>query len=426
MREIDVLIDKEKNKKIQVLGPVINRIKKDPNIIAELRESTGYLDLEYDNVSIGQRFYHEWFRDHNIKKCKHCGKNAKFSQYNRFSDKIGKKDSNYYTHCGSVRCLIEDFRDRGNNKQGYGALIAKISGNKDTQKELFLLTNFLDKSYPTISDSQRFYHIFFDMMDLELCEFCKEPRKYGFMNKFSEIIDKKDSNYCKTCGKNDCVTLSNIKYSKIGISNKYGVDNIWDIPGYREKMEKNNIDKWGTPYIMGSKHFKEKTKEKIEKEWGGNHPTKSKGVQSKKRKTNLIKYGFECSLQNPMVYDRHTKSCYTSKKYILPSGKIIYLQGYENMAMDILLKKYKEEDLIVSKKDIVDKTGIFSYIFLDKECLYYPDIYIESDNKIIEVKSEYTYNLSINQNELKKNSVINKNINFEFWIFDGNKNLRVI
>jgi hypothetical protein len=90
------------------------------------------------------------------------------------------------------------------------------------------------------------------------------------------------------------------------------------------------------------------------------------------------------------------------------------------------LENYKEDDLIVSKKDIIDKTGIFSYTFLGKECLYFPDIYIKSDNRIIEVKSEYTYNISINQNTLKKYSVLNKNINFEFWIFDGNRNLKVI
>lgn len=426
MKELDALIKNEKNKETQVLGPLINKIKRDTNMILELEELTLYLDIEYDNVSIGQRFYHVWFNEHSIRKCKYCTKNDKFSTYDRFSAKIGKKDSNYYTHCGSVRCLIDDFKERGNSKQGYGALIAKISGNADTRKELILMTSFLDEIYSSISDSQRFYHVFFNKMTLELCEFCREPRKYGFMNKFSEIIDKKDSNYCRTCNKPDCVTLANIKYSKIGLLNKHGVDNIWNIPGYREGLENTNIEKYGVKYYTSSDEFKEKCTEKYNLDWEGKHPTRFKSVQDKKRKTNLIKYGFECSLKNPTVYDYNTKSCYKTKEYILPSGKIVYFQGYENMAMDILLENYKEDDLIVSKKDIIDKTGIFSYTFLGKECLYFPDIYIKSDNRIIEVKSEYTYNVSINQNTLKKHSVLNKNINFEFWIFDGNRNLKVI
>jgi hypothetical protein len=440
MKELDTLIKNEKNKETQVLGPLINKMKRDVNMIDELKESTRYLDIEYDNVSIGQRFYHVWFNEHSIRKCKYCTKNAKFSTYDRFSDKIGKKDSNYYTHCGSVRCLIEDFKERGNSKQGYGALIAKISGNSGTRKELLLLTSFLNEVYSNISDSQRFYHIFFNKMDLELCEFCGEPRKYGFMNKFSEAIDKKDSNYCRTCSKIDCARLANVKYSKIGTLNKYGVGNIWNIPGYRENVEKNNLEKWGSPYIMGSEHFKEKTKEKIEREWGGSHPTKHKSVQDKIKKTTLEKYGYDCILKdrekmkkgmlekygedhNMKILSIHEKTMKSMKRYysyILPSGKIIKLQGYEKFGVEYLLNFFDESDIETDQKEINKILGQIKY-GMDKK--YYPDIYVKSINKIFEIKSSYIYNLNLEKNLAKKEACERKGIEFEFLIFDNLGNL---
>lgn len=60
----------------------------------------------------------------------------------------------------------------------------------------------------------------------------------------------------------------------------------------------------------------------------------------------------------------------------------------------------------------------FNYIGEDeKQHRYYPDIYLKSENKVIEVKSEYTYNKELEKNQLKKACVQNLNVKFEFWIF---------
>jgi len=429
MNNLGIRIENEKIKGTQVLGPFINKIKRDPSMISELNKSTQYLDTAYNNVSMGQRFYHVWFSDHEIKKCKYCTKNAKFSAYDRFSGDINKKDSNYYEHCGSVRCLIEDFKERGNGNQGYGSLIAKISENIDTRNELLLLTSFLDEEYSSISNSQRFYHIFFNRMELELCEFCESPRKYGFMDKFSEIQDKRDSNYCRTCNKQECISLANIKYSKIGLMNKHGVDNIWDIPGYREGLENSNMEKYGAKYYTSTGQFREKCEEKYQLDWDGKHPTSHQSTKEKKYKTNMEKYGFTCTLQNPKIHDKHLKSCYKTKKYTMPSGKIINVQGYEPWVLDKLLNhnKEREDNIITGKHEISEILGDFKYIN-DNNAIshYFPDIYLKSSDKIIEVKSQYTYSINIEENIKKKKSVIAKGLTFEFWIFDTKKNLTII
>jgi len=49
---------------------------------------------------------------------------------------------------------------------------------------------------------------------------------------------------------------------------------------------------------------------------------------------------------------------------------------------------------------------------------YYPDFYIKKDNKIIEVKSIYTYNIDIEKNLLKQKACLDAGYNFEFWIYD--------
>ena len=119
------------------------------------------------------------------------------------------------------------------------------------------------------------------------------------------------------------------------------------------------------------------------------------------------------------------KNSFSYKSYRLPSGKVVSLQGYEPKAMDFLLKNYSESDLFTKNSDIEKLIGKFSYFDDDmKEHRYYPDIYIKSENRIIEVKSDFTYELDIAKNEKKKESVINRNIKFNFLIIFSNGDIQ--
>ena len=57
------------------------------------------------------------------------------------------------------------------------------------------------------------------------------------------------------------------------------------------------------------------------------------------------------------------------------------------------------------------------YKFKSKTLRYYPDIYIESENLIIEVKSTYTYKVSLIKNMIKSLSTRKLNLDFEFWVY---------
>lgn len=110
--------------------------------------------------------------------------------------------------------------------------------------------------------------------------------------------------------------------------------------------------------------------------------------------------------------------------YLLPSKKIIRVQGYESKALNILFEKYNENDIIIGSKNI-HKYLNKRFYYYDKNNIkhqYFPDLYIIPDKKIIEVKSEWTYNKKGTSdyweeiNNLKRNSVIKNNIKFEFMI----------
>jgi hypothetical protein len=111
-----------------------------------------------------------------------------------------------------------------------------------------------------------------------------------------------------------------------------------------------------------------------------------------------------------------------AKNYILPSGRIVRIQGYENYGIEFLLNKgIDEKDIIIGNKEIEKEIGLF--FFYDtkkkKERRYFPDIFIKSENKIYEVKSTYTMKLDIDLINMKKESIINRGFNFEFLVFNA-------
>ena len=55
-------------------------------------------------------------------------------------------------------------------------------------------------------------------------------------------------------------------------------------------------------------------------------------------------------MQNKELFRKQQKTSYSKKEYKFPSGKIVTVQGYENLALDILIKQYKEEDIFTSEE----------------------------------------------------------------------------
>jgi hypothetical protein len=131
---------------------------------------------------------------------------------------------------------------------------------------------------------------------------------------------------------------------------------------------------------------------------------------------SLIKYCSDNSIELLEDYNKIN----IVKTYSFPSGNEIKYQGYENYALDELIKNYVETDIIIGAKNVptiwyIDSDG--------KKHRHYVDIFIPTENKCIEVKSIWTF-------KKKKDNVLDKmkcakeqGYLYEIWVYDnkGNK-----
>lgn len=230
--------------------------------------------------------------------------------------------------------------------------------------------------------------------------------------------------YQSSCGSHKC-TFINKKRNESSNKTfllKYG-SHPMKTEATKSKLKKSIIDKYGVDSLMKVEEVKEKIKETNLKRYGVYHAMQSNIIKDKVKKTNFEKYGGH-PMQKEDNFLNNLKSRVKFKNYTLPSGKIIKVQGYENIALDILLLKYSENDILYTVKDINKATGVIYY--MDEKNIrrrYYPDFYIKSINKIYEAKSTWTYKSKIEKNKKKMEACQKIGIKFEFIICDykGNR-----
>ena len=219
--------------------------------------------------------------------------------------------------------------------------------------------------------------------------------------------------------------------------NKYGVDIASKLPEVIEKNKQSHINNWGD-YAMRTNEIVTKRNETCIERYGG-VGMGSDELFSKMKNTNIEKYGAEYYSTTNDWYDKCVNSAlkkygkewvskvdsinvkqqsggYSYHYFEFPSGKVVRVQGYEPKVLTKLVIDYEESDIIVGVQNIIDEIGFFHYEYEGETHRYYPDIYIKSENRVIEVKSTYTFNKEKEKNLLKRDSVINRNINFKFII----------
>lgn len=103
------------------------------------------------------------------------------------------------------------------------------------------------------------------------------------------------------------------------------------------------------------------------------------------------------------------------KKYVLPSGNEIYVQGYEPQFLDYVFQKklLKEEEFDFQPKTI-------SYMKNSKKHHYFPDFHIPKLNMIVEVKSPWVLQKQTPETQLLKEQAT-KQAGFDYiLILDNN------
>jgi hypothetical protein len=134
------------------------------------------------------------------------------------------------------------------------------------------------------------------------------------------------------------------------------------------------------------------------------------------KKTCLEKYHTEHASQSIEVQERCEKSGHSYKSYILPSDAEIKIQGYENFALDALLKTYAEHQLKTSRQD---QPEIWWTDEKSQRHRYFSDIFIPHKNLIIEVKSTWTYEKGMKQGKLvlQREACLRAGYDYKYMIY---------
>lgn len=182
-----------------------------------------------------------------------------------------------------------------------------------------------------------------------------------------------------------------------------------------EKQKETCMKKFGVSNAGQCEEIKKKIKDAYQAKYGM-HPLKTDEVKSKRVKTCLEKYGGHPN-QNKEVQVKSEATSFSYKDYMMPSGTIVKYQGYENLALDELVQLYEEDDIHVGRSDVPS----VNYYIGDKKHVYFPDFFIPSENKIIEVKSEWTIQLRRGNIEEKANATVEAGYKYEIWIYNVKK-----
>jgi len=203
---------------------------------------------------------------------------------------------------------------------------------------------------------------------------------------------------------------------------RYGVEYYLNSTDVKIKGKETSLQKYGTEHPSQSHVVKNKINETCLGKYGTEHYFQSDDKKQKSKETCLKKYGTEYATQNLEIMEKIQNNSYKYKEYKMPSGVIKKVQGYESFALDELVKSYTEDQLKTDRKDVPR----VEYMMGENKHFYFPDIYIPDENKIIEVKSTWTFNKKKDITMMKANSCKEKGYCFELWIYDGKGGKQII
>jgi len=396
------------------LAALKNAIKKNKYgfSINKLRELTHNLDsIVIESTEIYNRCWHLYDDSRLISLCPVCGKQ------NKFLDLV----KGYAKNCGKKKCqnrytIIQ--RDKSMMNKFGVTNVSQLDYVKKKRTETFIKRYGVENPYQAKFVKEKIKETNLEKYGVENVSQNKEIQEKR-IESFKDNIDQWRKSFKKTSNE------------------RFGTDYPWQSEDIRKKVQKifdekydghplrkkefmdklkaTNMKRYGMEFLLMDNEWKKK---KMLEKYGVEHPMYLEETKKKIQETCLKNYGETSHMKNADFYDRFIKNLFKTKDYELPSGRIVQVQGYEPLALDGLFEAgYEEIDIIVDNKDIENFIGKVIYKTNDgKSHRYYPDIYIVSENRVIEVKSEYTFRKNKEINLLKMQAVLDMGIEFEFKI----------
>jgi hypothetical protein len=191
---------------------------------------------------------------------------------------------------------------------------------------------------------------------------------------------------------------------------EYEVDHYSKAPKIKQKVEETIFSNFGVKNVFQIPYVKEKNRIALIEQ--------KDEIVEKRKQTSLKNWGTEHPLQNAVLSEKASKNAYGLKEYTFPSGRIVKIQGTENIALDelIYIENIKEDDIIIGRSSVPqisyeDNDGI--------NHIHFVDIYITSQNRCIEAKSTWTAKKKKDCIFLKQQAGKELGYNYEIWVYNG-------
>lgn len=302
---------------------------------------------------------------------------------------------------------------------------------------------------------KKFVTSLFDIKRGRLCINCKLDRskttcieKYGVENPFqAEVFKQKIKETCliKYGYEHHLQHPDIMSKLKLTNKNKYGVEFVYFTKESIRRQKEAMMNKYGVEYPLQSSFIMAKIRNTFLRTIGYEYPLLNPSIQKmcKEKSDKAImdkygvdsffktenykkiifdKYGVDHVMQNKYIFSKMQKSSFTRKKYVFPNGRISYILGYEPECVDELLKTYEQNEIVVETVDIpvinyikqidASKNNI---VKLERKAVYYPDILLP--DKLVEVKSTYTYEKDKENNIRKFKACVEQGYDIEVWIY---------
>lgn len=213
--------------------------------------------------------------------------------------------------------------------------------------------------------------------------------RYGVDNpaKSKELRKKNERAYTEKYGvHHPMMRPENQAKQRKTIMDRYGVKSVLSVPDIIKKARAIMIERYGVDNPMKSRELINAREARSVEKYGCN-PASLEHIKNKIKDTNQRKYGVDYAISNPHIFrSKYFKNFYKNKELMLPSGRIITYQGYEDLAIKERLRYLKEDDILYNGEvsfEYIKNTG--------KRSTYFLDLYIKTENLGIEVKSSYTF-----------------------------------
>lgn len=259
-----------------------------------------------------------------------------------------------------------------------------VSGNKYTQQEIESV--FIKKGVYSISK--------YENKDIPVFHNC--PGCMEIIGSRLRDVKLRSIVLCTSCRYKFTLDIDNKTLDKYGIFYNIQInerENLKCVKPFYSKLEKQKLDRLGIDLISVDRWKLFFQKDII----FGN------AVYKKKRNYRDI---------TSISFEKGKKSNSKMKEFIAPNGRIFKCEGYETDVIKCLVD-YIDEDEIITDSNLVP---VIKYKYFDGERKYFPDIFVEKYNLLIEVKSLKTFHDNSDKNIMKLLYSFHNGYNIELWI----------